>query len=351
MAAGLQALYNNTTGSFNTASGVNVLYHNTAGINNTATGLDALYTNTTGSFNTASGYAALFDNTFGVKNTANGYGALYGNTDGGANTAEGYFALFRNSSGSNNVAIGTDALFANSTGFDNMANGSFALFHNTTGNYNVAEGLNALFQNTTGSNNIGIGLGAGDTLTTGGGNIDIGNEGVADESSTIRIGSSQSRAFLAGVRNAVASGGVAVYATATGQLGTNPSSKRFKEDIADMNKQSEAVLALRPVTFHYKEELDPNKIAQFGLIAEEVARINPNLVARDDKGEIYSVRYEAVNATLLNEFLKEHRKVDRLEETVAQLKSALKEQAAQIQQVSEQMALQKTRVNLVADDR
>ena len=282
--------------------------------------------------------------------------------------ASGALALLNNTTGFYNMANGSNAMVFNTTGSHNVAEGLNALRRNTTGGINTAVGLSALLNNTTGNSNIALGGSAGSALTTGSHNIDIGNVGVAAEAKTTRIGTSQTRAFVAGIRNAVVAGGVAVLVSASGQLGTNPSSKRFKEEIAVMDKKSEAILALRPVTFRYKQELDPNKTAQFGLIAEEVAKVNPDLVARDDKGDIYSVRYEAVNAMLLNEFLKEHRKVEELEAAVTQqqkdfqsaiaqqqkeigaLAKALKVQAAQIQKVNAHMAVQKPAPQLVADN-
>jgi len=349
-ALGYASLDSNTTGVGNTGAGLGTLYHNVTGSYNTATGLYALYLTTVGSNNVATGYNALASNMDGNNNTAIGYRTLLSNTASN-NTATGYQALFSNTTGSYNTATGVHALYANTTGIFNTAVGASALVHNTTSNYNSALGINALFRNTTGAantavgfatlfdnttggNNIAIGNSAGKNLTTGSSNIDIGNPGVAAESNVIRIGAAQSKAFLAGVRNAVVAGGIAVYASATGQLGTNPSSKRFKQDIATMNKQSESILALHPVSFHYRKELDPDEVPQFGLVAEEVAKVNPDLIIRDDKGEIYSVRYEAVNAMLLNEFLKEHRKVEKIEATTAQqqkeFRSAIEEQRREI---------------------
>ena len=255
------------------------------------------------------------------------------------------------------MATGTNALFSSTTGFFNMANGSSAMFRNTTGNYNVAEGLNALYSNTTGSNNIAIGINAGGDLTTGSGNIDIGNRGIAGESRNIRIGTkgSQTNTFIAGISGVTVAGGVGVIVDTNGHLGTVVSSKRFKEEIKPMDKASEAILSLQPVTFRYKHELDPNDIPQFGLVAEEVEKVNPDLVARDEQGKAYTVRYEAVNAMLLNEFLKEHRKVEEQATDIAQLKStvrtltaALNEQVAQIRKVSEQLGVNKASPHLIA---
>src|SRR5213076_460956 len=180
--------------------------------------------------------------------------------------------------------------------------------------------------------------------TTGSNNIDIGNAGVAGEGATIRIGTqgTQTATFIAGVSGATIAKSVAVFVDASGHLGTKTSSERFKDAVKPMDKASETIFALKPVTFRYKHELDPEGIPQFGLVAEDVEKVNPDLVARDDQGKPYSVRYEAVNAMLLNEFLKEHRKVEKLEATVvqqqkdfqatvAQLQSALRAQAVQIQ--------------------
>jgi hypothetical protein len=246
------------------------------------------------------------------------------------------------------------AELSNSTGNENTANGYFARDSNTTGSFNTADGHAALNSNTTGSQNIGLGYGAGTNLTTGSKNIDIGSYGVAGESSTIHIGTEgvQTDTFIAGVYGVNEGGTIsAVYINTDGQLGTQgpPSSRRFKKEIKPMDQTSEAILGLQPVTFQYKS--DPAGTAQFGLIAEEVAEVNSDLVVRNAQGEIYSVRYDAVNAMLLNEFLKEHRKVQGLESTVAKqeataavqqkeiqtLTGSLKEQAALIQKVSAQL--------------
>jgi hypothetical protein len=215
-----------------------------------------------------------------------------------------------------------------------------------TGSNNTAVGLNALGKNTTGNNNIAIGNLAGFHLTTGSNNIDIYDQGIGGEGNTIRIGKAgtQQTAFIAGISGATVPTGVAVIIDSTGHLGTIVSSARFKEAIKPMDKASEAILALKPVTFRYKHELDPDGIPQFGLVAEEVEKVNPDLVARDADGRPYTVRYEAVNAMLLNEFLKEHRKVESLEKAMAEqqkenaaMRAMIKAQAAQIQKVSAQL--------------
>ena len=278
--------------------------------------------------------------------------------DGGylnGNTAEGQDALFSLTTGSSNVAIGLNSLYFNTTGSANTATGSNALFNNTAGINNTANGGAALLRNTTGSSNIALGVNAGGNLTIGNNNIDIGNGGVAGESATTRIGKAgtQTRTFIAGV-SGVAVAGSTVVVNSSGQLGVAVSSERFKDEIKRMDKASEAILALQPVTFRYKKNIDPDGVPQFGLVAEEVAKVNPDLVVRDAKGEVYTVRYEAVNAMLLNEFLKEHQKVQELDANDAEqqreikaLVTTVKEQAAQIQKVSAEIAMSKATSNVV----
>ncbi|PYK18665.1 MAG: hypothetical protein DME56_12840 [Verrucomicrobia bacterium] len=306
----------------NTAEGTDALFSLTGGTENTALGADALYYNAGGTGNTAVGHSTLLSNTSGDDNTAIGVLALFSNTLGSHNTASGDFALYSNTSGDDNTADGHFALFHNITGPRNTATGHGALFFNTTGAANTASGFNALLHNTTGSGNIALGALAGTNLRTGNRNIDIGNAGVTDESNTIRIGNvaNQNATFIAGISGAAVAGGVGVIIDSSGHLGTVVSSERFKDEIKPMDKASEAILALNPVTFRYKHELDPDGIPQFGLVAEQVAKVDPDLVARDDHGKPYTVRYEAVNAMLLNEFLKEHRKVGEQEATIVQLK-------------------------------
>ncbi len=330
-ATGSLALFNDITG-FNTAYGFKALYSNTDGFANVAIGRNALRDHTTGDHNTATGGAALLSNTDGTGNTATGRAALANGTTGSGNTATGWQTLFNNT-GNENMADGAFALFSNTTGEQNTANGSSALYSNTTGSGNTANGVDALFSNTTGDNNTALGNSAGGALTTGDLNIDIGNEGVAAESNTIRIGTSgdQTRTFIAGISGAAVAG-AAVKVNANGQLGVAPSSERFKAEIKPMDKASEAILALKPVSFRYKHELDPKGIPQFGLIAEQVAKVNPDLVARDADGKVYTVRYEAVNAMLLNEFLKEHRKVEEQEAMISQVKSTVAKQETTVAQ-------------------
>src|SRR5438067_10416746 len=317
----------------NPAEGDSALFSLTMGFDNTAIGFDALYSNTTGNDNTAVGFEALVFNTTGNDNTANGVDALLSNTTGGSNTATGFEALENNTTGNDNTADGVNALFSNTTGGSNTASGVGALNFNTTGFFNTAMGDGALFNNTTGNNNIALGLSAGVNLTTGNNNIDIGNNGVADESKTIRIGKqgTQRTTFIAGISGATVPTGVAVIVDSRGHLGTTTSSARFKNNIKPMDKASEAILALKPVTFRYKQDLDPRGIPQFGLVAEDVEKVNPDLVARDEQGKPYTVRYEAVSAMLLNEFLKEHHKVQEQETAITKLKSTVAQQQKDFQ--------------------
>jgi hypothetical protein len=329
-AVGFEALLSDTTGSGNTANGFQALALNTTGHDNTANGNSTLVFNTTGHDNTANGALALANNTTGSDNTANGSQALALNTTGHDNTADGFQALFNNTTGTQNTATGESALKNNTTASNNTGDGFQVLFHNTTGAGNAAIGYRALLNNN-GSSNIALGFSAGGNLTTGSNNIDIGSLGAGGESNTIRIGSAQIRTFIKGISGAVVSG-TAVVVNAGGQLGVAASSARFKEDIHSMDTASEAILCLKPVSFRYKKELDPEGIPQFGLVAEEVEKVNPDLVVRDADGKPYMVRYEAVNAMLLNEFLKEHRKVEEQHASITQLKSAVTRQEATITQ-------------------
>src|SRR6266498_3411208 len=366
---GFQALNHRTGGNQNTATGLRALFSDTNGGFNTATGVYSLFSNTSGFFNSATGAYSLANNTEGNSNTADGYSALYYNTEGDQNTATGYAALYRNTTGNGNTANGYQALNHNATGNVNTANGNFALANNTTGNGNTANGYAALALNSTGGGNIALGTNAGINLTTGSSNIDIGHAGFADESSTIRIGNGQLACYISGIYGHLASGGTAVYINSDWKLGTTTSSRRFKEEIKPMEGASEVLFALKPVSFRYKKGIDPQGIPQFGLVAEDVEAVNPDLVVRDKEGKVNTVRYDAVNAMLLNEFLKEHkrveeqnrklenqsRKIQEQQTTVAELKSTvaqqqkemepltaqLKEQAAQIQKMSAQLEVSK----------
>jgi Chaperone of endosialidase len=332
-ATGVSALVSNTTGYFNTATGGAALVSNTTGCCNTASGYEALFYNTTGINNTATGARALESNGTGDNNTATGAGALLYNS-GSGNTAVGSAALLYNTSGSSNTATGSSALLYNTTGSANTAIGDDALGGNTTGNNNTAVGSAALRRNVAGSSNIALGISAGSHLTHGNNNIDIGSDvGGDSESRTIRIGTTptQLRTFVAGISSVTVAGGVGVIVDTNGQLGTVVSSERFKDGIKPMDKASEAILALKPVTFRYKHELDPKGIPQFGLVAEQVEKVNPDLVARDDEGKPYTVRYDAVNAMLLNEFLKARRQIDAQQKQIDALTAGLQKVSAQLE--------------------
>ena len=338
------------SGGQNTAIGAAALLLNTTGFANTAVGATALLNNAGGSFNTATGTSALQSNTTGDSNTANGISALRSNTSGFGNTANGESALRSNTSGNFNTATGISALQSNTTGGGNTAIGLDALIDNLDGSSNTALGGEALEDNISGVSNTAIGRQAG-ALINGSNNVCIGAgvQGLAGVDNTT---------WIKNVYPSVATARI-VYVDSNGKLGTLASSRRFKDEIKSMDKTSEAILALEPVTFRYKKEIDHSRTPQFGLIAEEVAEVNPNLVTRDDGGQPQTVRYDAINAMLLNEFLKEHRKVEKLEATVAQqrkdfeattaqhqreikaLTANLKEQASQIQKVSAQVELQK----------
>jgi Chaperone of endosialidase len=297
--------------------------------------------------NTAEGEDALFSLTFGTENTALGYHALHECTLGFSNTAVGYDALTRNRtinnvSGAANTAVGSQALEVNSIGQDNTAIGSRALGLSTTGNGNTALGEEALYHDFTGSYNIAIGyLAALNCILSN--NIIIGNLGTSRDSGTIRIGNPlvQTKTYVAGINGATLGNGIEVVINSDGQLGTITSSARYKEAIKPMKDASEAILSLHPVTFRYKKDLDPKGIPQFGLVAEDVEKINPDLVARDEQGKPYTVRYDAVNAMLLNEFLKEHQKVQRLEAVLAAVNERLKAQDAKIDKVNARVELTK----------
>jgi hypothetical protein len=332
---------NNTAEGTGALSNVQINTTNGNGVADTAIGFDALTSNTTGYDNTATGAFALTNNTTGPGNTAIGFAALNANTTGSENTAIGNQVLFRNTTGINNTASGAGALISNTTGSDNMANGIDALVNNTTGNNNTADGFEALLNNKTGGSNIGLGNGAGSNLTTGSNNIDIFDPGVAGESNTIRIGTqgTQTTTFIAGIYGETTGSAttLSVIVDSNGQLGTTASSERFKKDIKPIDKTSEAILELKPVTFHYKS--DTKGIPQFGLVAEQVEKVDPDLVARDADGKVYTVRYEAVNAMLLNEFLKEHKKVEQLEATAARQQREIDTLTAGLQKVSAQVEL------------
>jgi hypothetical protein len=340
-ATGVAALFSNTTGHDNTANGALSLFHNTTGFFNTAVGTSALFDNTRGGANTAVGTEALGSNTTGGANTAVGHLALHENTTGDANTAIGRSTLYNNTVGSSNTAIGQEALLANSAGtgqtaigyqalrlstasgqfcFGNTAVGSLALDDTTDGCSNTAIGSAALGSNTTGSGNVAVGLLAGGSVTTANNVICIGT--------TVQGANEDNGCYIGNIYGQHALFGTQVFVTAAHKLGTIGSSKRFKEGIRPTEQASEALFALKPVTFRYKKEIDPKGTSQFGLVAEDVEKVNPDLVVRDKEGKPYSVRYDQVNAMLLNEFLKEHRIVQEQNAMIAELKSTVEQQEA-----------------------
>ena len=358
----------------NTAEGTNALFHLSSGVSNTALGAQALYQDTTGGSNTGTGFQALFSNTIGGQNTASGAFSLFSNLQGLGNTADGYKALVWNTSGSFNTAVGAQALWRSTIGDNNTAIGAGALTYNTTAGVNTGIGSNALEHNTSGNGNTATGYAACDRNSTGGENTATGHLALylnASGSNNLALGASagmhvitadnviciganvagddvSNSTWLGNIYGVTTQNGTTapVVVSADGQLGTVASSERFKKDIATMDKASDAILSLRPVTFHYKT--DSNGTPQFGLIAEEVARVNPALVLPDKEGKPYTVRYDAVNAMLLNEFLKEHRKVDEQQATIAELKKELEANAARQQKQIETLTagLQKVSAQL-----
>jgi hypothetical protein len=299
---------------------------------NTAEGQSALFSLSTGTLNTAVGFFSLRSDTAGASNTAVGAAALFANTDSD-NTAIGAEALFSNTGGGDNTAIGFQALFSNTIGLSNTAIGERALFSNTDGDNNVAIGDSALATNTHGSGNMAMGEGALDSNTSGSNNMALGNfsgAGIVTANNVICIGTTgadvSNTCFIGNIRGITPQNlnAVPVLIDSAGQLGTMNSSRRYKTDIKPMDKTSESILALKPVTFRYK--VHTASTPQFGLIAEEVAEVNPNLVIYDDDGKPLTVRYEAVNAMLLNEFLKEHKTVREQKATIADLKSTVAQQ-------------------------
>jgi hypothetical protein len=300
----------------NTAEGQDALFSLTTGTYNTAVGWRSLSVNTTGRFNTAVGAGSLFFNG-AEENTATGTGALFTNFDGGKNTATGAFALYSNLNGMANTAVGSDALPSNRSGASNTAVGGSTLFNNTTGGQNTALGQGAGFNQTTGSGNVYIGIGV---------------PGFVGESNSC---------YIASIFNQTSASGIPVLINSSNKLGTTTSSKRFKEDIKSMDNASEVLFSLKPVTFRYKKDIDAASTSQFGLVAEDVEAVNPGLVVRDKEGKPYSVRYDQVNAMLLNEFLKAHQKMEEQGATIAKQEKQIEALTAGLQKVSDQLELSK----------
>jgi hypothetical protein len=383
-AIGVNALTSNTSGTLNTASGAGALYLNTIGSNNTASGANALTANTSGNWNTAIGSYALSHNTTAGRNTAVGQGALttqsFSNGDepySSFNTAVGFNALFSNQptatyyNGKRNTALGADALYNNVTGGENTAIGVSALRGQVSGVCNTALGIEALrlseydasyntgigayaLQNCTGYGNIALGYAAGVLRTTdhfeGNYNIYIGHGTSADsryESNTIRIGNNNvlgaektTRTFILGISGANIGSGAPVYVSSTGQLGTIASSHQYKENIEDMGEASTGLMMLRPVTFYYKPEYaNGDHTLQYGLIAEEVAKVYPNLVQYDKTGKPQSVYYHLINAMLLNEVQKQQRQIQAEEQELQTLRDTVSKQAKELEALKEQQRL------------
>jgi Chaperone of endosialidase len=270
--------------------------------------------------NTAFGTGALASNTTGTNDSAFGFNALFSNTSGSFNTAGGSSALFNNTAGSSNTASGREALLSNTTGGDNTASGFEALSSSTKGGANTASGFNALISNTKARLNIGLGFNAGSNIVAGSNNIDIGGAGIADESNTIRIGTNgtQKKTVIAGISGTPVLG-ADVTVNGNGQLGVLPSSARYKRDIHDMGGASASLMKLRPVTFRYKN--DSSGTLQYGLVAEEVAHVYPELVTRGTDGKLQSVRYLELTSLLLNELQRQARENKELSRENRELRS------------------------------
>jgi hypothetical protein len=320
----------------NTAYGTNALGHNTTGTDDSAFGFSALFQNTTGSGNTATGWYALYFNTTGYNNTATGIAALEGNGTGIGNTATGVGALANNGKGKTNTATGWQALYFN------------------TGNDNTAIGAYALQDNSSGVSNIGIGVEAGFYLTTGSNNIEIANQGTAADADTIRIGTegTQTATYIAGIFNTTVTGGCTVVAASTGQLGCVTSSARYKRDVRDMGDASDKLMELRPVTFLYKA--DETGAQQYGLIAEEVEKVYPELVIHDADGKVATVAYHMLPAMLLNEVQKLARQLDRKDEQIATLErqvAAMQKKSAAIEALAARLDVLERQAHVPESDR
>ena len=340
--------------NFTTAEGCNALNFLATGAGNTGLGWYSLFSDTDGGYNTGVGGGALALNN-AYSNTAVGAGAMLLNTIGFANAAVGTDALLYNDSGDGNAVVGTQALLYNDSGDINTAVGTEALFFNISGDNNTAVGVEALF-NTTGSGNIGIGAEAGFNMTASDNVITIGSPGDSD------LFTASNRTYIGNIRGVGVgnSDGIPVLIDSDGQLGTFDLSRRFMTDIKPIDQTSEAILALKPVTFHYKnaDTKEAASMPQFGLIAEDVVEVNPDLAVCGANGAPMSVRYDAVNVMLLNEFLKEHAKVEKQQATIAQLKKEIdavvahsKEQDSQIQSVRNQVQMSCPGTRVVVSDR
>jgi Chaperone of endosialidase len=347
-ATGYRALFNDTTGHSNTADGFEALYSDTNGIRNTAMGAGALLHNN-GSYNTATGWAALVNNTSASANTADGAQALYFDTtgtqntavgagallhnNGSANTAVGWAALTKNTTANFNTALGWRALSFNTTGQHNTAVGYAALISTTAQSENTAIGFSTLFNTTTGTDNTALGHSAGRDQTSGSGNVYLGSNvfGSAAEANKTRIRNIGITPILAGATVVIAAAGSGI---GDEYLGYSSSSRRYKQDIQPIAKGSQALFSLKPVTYRASSKAAPTDVKLYGLVAEDVADVDRNLVIFNQDGRAEAVRYDSVNAMLLNEFLKEHRTVEELKKQLADLTAIVRQQAEQIQKVN-----------------
>ncbi len=343
--SGFQAGYGNTSGVFNTFSGSRAGYSNTTGGRNTFSGASAGFSNTTASYNSFSGFEAGFSNTTANDNTFSGADAGYNNTTGNGNSFSGESSGYNNTTGASNTFSGENAGFSNTTGYFNTFSGENAGFSNTTANDNTFSGADAAYNNTTGGGNTFYGNRAGYNNTTGDNNVYISNEGTGSESSTIRIGGNtgdgpQTAAYIAGIYGSSVDGnGIPVYVDNNGQLGTVVSSRRFKEQIADMGDSTDALMELRPVTFLYKPEYsNGDRTLQYGLIAEEVAQVYPELVAYDNDGQPYTVRYQYLTPMLLNEVQKQYRRAEAQADVIKTQEQKIDSQQNQIEEMQQRLS-------------
>jgi hypothetical protein len=391
-ALGYQALFSNLVGWYNTAVGFRALYSNYNGWYNTAIGQESLFSNTSGEFNTAVGHAALRLSTTGRNNTAIGQAAMAQNTTGSDNTALGGGALISNTGGAYNTATGSSALQSNTTGKENTASGVSALSGNTTGSANTAVGYIALLFNAvgnnntalghgagakqngsnntsvgyeagyagslnderylTGNNNIALGFQAGSQWSTGSNNIAIGSSGTASDAGAIRIGERgrQNRTFIAGIRGSLVQRGVPVLIDASNRLGMATSLRQFKQDIQPMGDASSKLMQLKPVSFRYMEAVaDGSKPLQFGLIAEEVEEVMPELVVRNAEGTIETVAYHVLPSLLLNEYQKQNRELAQAKANLASTEARL--HAVEAEMAAMKLALSRLAATLPAGDR
>lgn len=329
---------NSTAG--NTILGNNALSANTSGTDNTAVGAETLPVNTTGTGNTAVGWETLKDNTTGSYNTGLGYKAFAANVAGTYTTAVGAYSLSDNTTGGYDTAFGAYSLPTNTTGTGNTAFGYAGLRSNTTGNNNIGFGYQTMYLNQTGSNNLALGYKSAYNVMNGSNNIEIGNAGATEDEDLIRIGTTgtQKAAYIAGIYGTSVTGGEAVYVNSAGQLGYQPSASRFKTDIEPMPELTAKMQLLHPVTFHYKT--DANKVLQFGLIAEEVDKVYPELVIRDDSGNVQGVRYEELSPMLLSVVQRQQSALQSEQATMTALSAQNAAQAAEIRDLRQQVLAQ-----------